>query len=475
MVSNADKAKRQRAVGSLAHVASTALRRKNVVIKGLVASIVFLFLSAGAVKLTKKILFHVDVKGACDQVAPEARVAILLAGSPRAFNRTHCSFAKHVVQPLRLRGHPVDVYFSSTETLTTERERRDAEHALKQLETDHDVAWTLVDVASRGMPEPCVANLRKRYPGSKRMAVDVVRLDPVGEGESDDASSVKQESPDVIRDFLKTRRARAAADASRKHAGKTHEWIIVADPANAYGDDVPVDALVRMFGAFPNPDALFAHTRTDTFRLHSQCAVPGGRRAHFPWVKQKGGVNDLFAMGAPAGIAELIDLYAALCPEDSSIRDTVAADTATGGGVLGAIGTNLQGMLQSGEIQTKTASAKKTRDKPSIANTIPHGVDSTERLVSWHMRKRHVLVDTGALRRFVPFTTPVDRNTRLDDRAWPNLKLGRSAFNPSQARFDEIVQDVETCGGGGGGGGGVETGETVTRVQNVPTVDRKRR
>lgn len=432
MVSNADKAKRQRAVGSLAHVASTALRRKNVVIKGLVAFIVFLFLSAGAVKLTKKIFFHVDVKGACDQVAPEARVAILLAGSPRAFNRTHCSFAKHVVQPLRLRGHPVDVYFSSTETLTTERERRDAEHALKQLETDHDVAWTLVDVASRGIPEPCVANLRKRYPGSKRMAVDVVRLDPVGEGESDDASSVKQESPDVIRDFLKTRRARAAADASRKHAGKTHEWIIVADPANAYGDDVPVDAL---------------------------CAVPGGRRAHFPWVKQKGGVNDLFAMGAPAGIAELIDLYAALCPEDISIRDTVAADTATGGGVLGAIGTNLQGMLQSGEIHTKTASAKKTRDKPSIANTIPHGVDSTERLLSWHMRKRHVLVDTGALRRFVPFTTPVDRNTRLDDRAWPNLKLGRSAFNPSQARFDEIVQDVET----------------VTRVQNVPTVDRKRR
>lgn len=423
MVSNADKAKRQRAVGSLAHVASTALRRKNVVIKGLVAFIVFLFLSAGAVKLTKKIFFHVDVKGACDQVAPEARVAILLAGSPRAFNRTHCSFAKHVVQPLRLRGHPVDVYFSSTETLTTERERRDAEHALKQLETDHDVAWTLVDVASRGIPEPCVANLRKRYPGSKRMAVDVVRLDPVGEGESDDASSVKQESPDVIRDFLKTRRARAAADASRKHAGKTHEWIIVADPANAYGDDVPVDAL---------------------------CAVPGGRRAHFPWVKQKGGVNDLFAMGAPAGIAELIDLYAALCPEDISIRDTVAADTATGGGVLGAIGTNLQGMLQSGEIHTKTASAKKTRDKPSIANTIPHGVDSTERLLSWHMRKRHVLVDTGALRRFVPFTTPVDRNTRLDDRAWPNLKLGRSAFNPSQARFDEIVQDVETCGGGGG-------------------------
>eukprot|EP00230_Micromonas_polaris_P006097 CAMPEP_0117632794 /NCGR_PEP_ID=MMETSP0802-20121206/4778_1 /TAXON_ID=38833 /ORGANISM="Micromonas sp., Strain CCMP2099" /LENGTH=457 /DNA_ID=CAMNT_0005437273 /DNA_START=181 /DNA_END=1554 /DNA_ORIENTATION=+ len=422
VVSNADKAKRQRAVGSLAHVASTALRRKNVVIKGLVAFIVFLFLSAGAVKLTKKIFFHVDVKGACDQVAPEARVAILLAGSPRAFNRTHCSFAKHVVQPLRLRGHPVDVYFSSTETLTTERERRDAEHALKQLETDHDVAWTLVDVASRGIPEPCVANLRKRYPGSKRMAVDVVRLDPVGEGESDDASSVKQESPDVIRDFLKTRRARAAADASRKHAGKTHEWIIVADPANAYGDDVPVDAL---------------------------CAVPGGRRAHFPWVKQKGGVNDLFAMGAPAGIAELIDLYAALCPEDISIRDTVAADTATGGGVLGAIGTNLQGMLQSGEIHTKTASAKKTRDKPSIANTIPHGVDSTERLLSWHMRKRHVLVDTGALRRFVPFTTPVDRNTRLDDRAWPNLKLGRSAFNPSQARFDEIVQDVETCGGGG--------------------------
>jgi len=59
----------------------------------------------------------------------------------------------------------------------------------------------------------------------------------------------------------------------------------------------------------------------------------------------------------------------------------------------------------------------------------------------------------------------------LDGRGGPTRRVGAGGFNPGQAGVDESGGE----GGAGGGGGGVETGETVTRVQNVPTVDRKRR
>lgn len=405
--------KRTRAVGSLAHVAATALRRKNIGIRALVAFVILLFTSAGVLKITRRVLFAVDLKGHCDSLDPSARVALLLAGSPHAFNRTHCSFSKHVIAPLRARGHPVDVFFSSTEILKTTKESGAGKAAMKNLEREHDISFTLVDMASRGFPESCFDNLRARYGGIRSegtlgVGVTLAESDAKKTDKEDNVERTSFDtSPDVIRSFLKRLRARAVADASRKYSGKKHDWIIVSDPSSSFGDDVPVDRL---------------------------CLVPGGRRAHFPWVKSRGGVNDRFAMGAAQGMSELVDLYSALCPEDTTfdVKDS-------SGGVLGNIGEVVGAMMGS----LDEASRKNKRD--SIASSIPRGVDSTERLVQWHMRKRHVLVDTDALYRFVPYETPVDKNRRLDDREWPNARLGRSAFNPSQADFSQIVEEVERC------------------------------
>ena len=73
-------------------------------------------------------------------------------------------------------------------------------------------------------------------------------------------------------------------------------------------------------------------------------------------------------------------------------------------------------------------------------------MDSTERLLAWHMRRRHVGVDTDALYRFVPYETPADPTKTLDDEDWPNARLGRSAFNPSRGNFDALVEETELCG-----------------------------
>ena len=156
---------RSRAVGSLAHVAATALKRKNAVVRVAVASIVAFFAAAGIAKVTRRFLFHSDVVGHCDALPSTARVAVLLAGSPRAFNRTHCSFARRVVKPLRDRGHPVDVFFSSTEPLADERFGVGTERAaLQKLRSDHDVAFTIIDVAATARaPETCAAALRERF------------------------------------------------------------------------------------------------------------------------------------------------------------------------------------------------------------------------------------------------------------------------------------------------------------------------
>ena len=585
--------KRTRAVGSLAHVAATALRRKNIGIRALVAFVILLFTSAGVLKITRRVLFAVDLKGHCDSLDPSARVALLLAGSPHAFNRTHCSFSKHVIAPLRARGHPVDVFFSSTEILKTTKESGAGKAAMKNLEREHDISFTLVDMASRGFPESCFDNLRARYGGIRSegtlgVGVTLAESDAKKTDKEDNVERTSFDtSPDVIRSFLKRLRARAVADASRKYSGKKHDWIIVSDPSSSFGDDVPVDRLclvpggrrahfpwvksrggvndrfamgaaqgmselVDLYSAlcpteilkttkesgagkaamknlerehdisftlvdmasrgFPescfdnlraryggirsegtlgvgvtlaesdakktdkednvertsfdtSPDVirsflkrLRARAVADASRKYSGkkhdwiivsdpsssfgddvpvdrlCLVPGGRRAHFPWVKSRGGVNDRFAMGAAQGMSELVDLYSALCPEDTTfdVKDP-------SGGVLGNIGEVVGAMM--GNLDE--ASRKNKRD--SIASSIPRGVDSTERLVQWHMRKRHVLVDTDALYRFVPYETPVDKNRRLDDREWPNARLGRSAFNPSQADFSQIVEEVERC------------------------------
>lgn len=184
---------RSRAVGSLAHVAATALKRKNAVVRVAVASIVALFAAAGIAKVTRRVLFHSDVVGHCDALPSTARVAVLLAGSPRAFNRTHCSFARRVVKPLRDRGHPVDVFFSSTEPLADERFGSGTERAaLQKLRSDHDVAFKIIDVAATASaaPETCAAALRERFDAND--AKDSSRKERFAETTLDDDDTLKK-------------------------------------------------------------------------------------------------------------------------------------------------------------------------------------------------------------------------------------------------------------------------------------------
>ena len=420
---------RSRAVGSLAHVAATALKRKNAVIRVAVAAIVAFFAAAGIAKVTRRVLFHSDVKSHCESLPSNARVAILLAGSPRAFNKTHCSFARRVVKPLRDRGHPVDVYFSSTEPLAEARLGIGAERAaLEKLRSDHGVMVTIIDVAATARaPETCAAAMRERFArannprGSFLSAKNEERFtettldDDASRTDATDVVSAKTPSEnvegswvnpfgdvpgDIISEYLLLLRARAAAEASRKkqafrESDKTaHAWIVSANPAHAYADDVPVNAM---------------------------CAVPGGRKLSAPWVRARGGVNDRFAMGQPPAMEEYAGMYHSLCPEDTALDD--AKD--------GATDTNKKASLQNAE---------------TFAASVPRGVDSTERLLAWHMRRRHVVVDVDALYRFVPYETPADPNVRLNDFTWPDAAVGRSAFNPSRGDFDKLADETERCG-----------------------------
>ena len=412
---------RSRAVGSLAHVAATALKRKNAAVRVAVASIVAFFAAAGIAKVTRRFLFHSDVVGHCDALPSTARVAVLLAGSPRAFNRTHCSFARRVVKPLRDRGHPVDVFFSSTEPLADERfgSLRTERAALQKLRSDHDVAFTIIDVAASAsaVPETCAAALRERFDADD--AKDSSRKETTLDDDDDTKNDERRDdrasktntndyafggSGDVIAEYLLLLRARAAADASRRkqtrarsgNSGNSpHAWIVAADSAHAYADDLPVRAL---------------------------CAVPGGRKLLAPWVRARGGVNDRFAMGQAPAMEEYAGMYHALCPEDAAMR----------------------ALLEDERDGAYTATVTDTNAR-LFAASVPRGVDSTERLLAWHMRRRHVGVDTDALYRFVPYETPADPSKRLDDEDWPNARIGRSAFNPSRGNFDALVDEVERC------------------------------
>ena len=49
----------------------------------------------------------------CAHIPRDAPVAVLLAGPARSLNRTHCSFARHVVEPLVTAGHRVVVFVST--------------------------------------------------------------------------------------------------------------------------------------------------------------------------------------------------------------------------------------------------------------------------------------------------------------------------------------------------------------------------
>jgi hypothetical protein len=124
---------------------------------------------------------------------------------------------------------------------------------------------------------------------------------------------------------------------------------------------------------------------------------------------------------------EYAGMYHALCPEDAAMR--APPEDERDGAVT----------------DTDTSAESRIARSRLFAASVPRGVDSTERLLAWHMRRRHVGVDTDALYRFVPYETPADPSKRLDDEDWPNARIGRSAFNPSRGNFDALVDEVERC------------------------------
>ena len=111
-----------RAIGSLAHLAAVAMKRKSILVRvGLAFALIFWV----AAETARRLL----APDHCEALPSTAPVAVLLAGSFDVFNRTHCSFTRRVVEPLRARGHPV-VVFAAFDDAVDERTRADAFAAL---------------------------------------------------------------------------------------------------------------------------------------------------------------------------------------------------------------------------------------------------------------------------------------------------------------------------------------------------------
>ena len=429
-----------RAIGSLAHLAAVAMKRKSVLIRAGLAFALILWIAAEAAR-------RLLAPDHCETLPSTAPVAVLLAGSFDVFNRTHCSFTRRVIEPLRARGHPV-VVFAAFDDAVDERTRADALAAMAHLRRRVPGVETRVERASSSRrfdsgdvedettppssstpsssspsssssfvgasalngarddvessaydfapPASCVSALASRFdptgaasprPAGERVRrsnedadgiVDGVGHDPElsSRSGSDDRAAASRELA-----FLRALRARAQANRMRREheraTGTTFAWVVSARPDVAFADDLPTDRM---------------------------CAVPGGRRVHAPWFHSRGGMNDRFAMGPPEGMSEYAGLYDATC-----------------GGASGG-------------------AAASDEDR---ARSIPANVDSTERVYAWHMRRRHVSVDRWALFHFVFYRAR--RGVPLDDRESPDARLGFGAFNPSASKFADVVDEQRGC------------------------------
>ena len=423
-----------RAIGSLAHLAAVAMKRKSILVRvGLAFALIFWV----AAETARRLL----APDHCEALPSTAPVAVLLAGSFDVFNRTHCSFTRRVVEPLRARGHPV-VVFAAFDDAVDERTRADAFAALAHLRrrvpgveirVEHasasrrfdsndaeehttpppsssssssfvgasalhgardDVESSAYDFAP---PASCVSALRSRFdpnvaasprPAGARVRPSNEDADEFVEGVGHDSTHASRAGSDrhaaisrASLAFLRMLRARAQANRMRREheraTGTTFAWLVSAQPDVAFADDLPTDRM---------------------------CAVPGGRRVHAPWFHSRGGMNDRFAMGPPEGMGEYAGLYDATCGGASG--EAVASD----------------------------------EDR---ARSIPADVDSTERVYAWHMRRRHVTVDRWALFHFVMYRAR--RGVPLDDRESPDARLGVGAFNPSASRFKDVVEEQRGC------------------------------
>ena len=359
--------------GSLAHVAATAMRRKPLLVKLAVAAVVLLYVAA-------ELGSRAVAADHCDALAPDAPVAILLAGPTFALNRTACSLAANLVAPLRARGHPVTVFLAFDRPTAPEHRaeaRRALVDAVKPHANDVEVIVERVDapeypregqktasprdegesdssfVGSSALgaahedaqidpgylavpPTTCVSALRRRF--GRATEASPPRVAGASDAGSS-ASAAKKDAAETARlfDFLSHARARAAAESMRqryeasdsKPKPKPFAWVVFSRPDVVLGD------------AFPTRDVM--------------CSVPGGRRVHVPWFHGAGGMNDRFAAGAPEGMREYLGVYDALCDEGKA-EGGGGRRRELRGDLGGELGGELRGLLGSGAAATPEGS-----------------------------------------------------------------------------------------------------------------------
>lgn len=376
----------------------------------------------------------------CGELPRGAPVAVLLAGSAHAFNRTHCGLANRVIAPFTRLGHPV-VVFAADENGDDDAMVPALERIRKDYPNVDFVVAPPAAASQKDLHDRCVESVERRFrrmgvgPGSiyaeshQTHAVARARWEERNLDDSrldDDGSDRSSTSGRGARPRLPGRDARADEDdalgahrrrivhymrrlAARKRADDARlRWESGDGSFNSGGETssgVGQGTGTGMDRRSPfawivvaRPDVAFA----DEIPADRACVPPGGRRVHVPWFHSRGGANDRFAMAPPEGAAEYLGLYDSLCDNHA---------------------------LAAGE---------------DYAGMIPRGVDSSEKVLRWHLRRRHVATDPWLLFNFVFYR--VRSESSFDDRdRSPDTRLAGSPFNPSRGRWSDASAELGRC------------------------------
>ena len=382
----------------------------------------------------------------CGELPRGAPVAVLLAGSAHAFNRTHCGLANRVIAPFTRLGHPV-VVFAADENGDDDAMVPALERIRKDYPNVDFVVAPPAAASQKDLHDRCVESVERRFrrmgvgPGSiyaeshQTHAVALARWEERNLDDSsstfDDDGSDHSGSARGARPRLPGRDARADEDdalgahrrrivhymrrlAARKRAdGARLRWEsgdgslgvkTSSGASSGAGTESrhPGTGIDRgspfAWIVVARPDVAFA----DEIPADRACLPPGGRRVHVPWFHSRGGANDRFAMAPPEGAAEYLGLYDSLCDGHA---------------------------LAAGE---------------DYAGMIPRGVDSSEKVLRWHLRRRHVATDPWLLFNFVFYRVRSEASFDDRDRS-PDTRLAASPFNPSRGRWSDASSELARC------------------------------
>ena len=262
-----------------------------------------------------ELLRHLVFQGGkfCGELPRGAPVAVLLAGSAHAFNRTHCGLANRVIAPFTRLGHRV-VVFAADENgdddamvPALERMRKDypnvdfviapsSDSAEDQSQSSHGSVSTT--------PDQCVASVEHRFrhmnlgPGSiyaeshQTAAVARARWEESNLGmESNELKLPGRDAVHASDEKLGAHRKRVVHYMRRLHARKRAndarlKWEKERKESNSNGNvggsTSSMDKFVWI--VYARPDVAFA----DEVPAERACLPPGGRRVHVPWFHSRG-------------------------------------------------------------------------------------------------------------------------------------------------------------------------------------------